>query len=284
MEKTAVVNGLPLHYRVFGSGPPVLLIHGFGEDGTVWDAVRQYLPKTFRYLVPDLPGSGGSLLPESAIEPSIDYLADSITRLIDQEFPSSTQNAKPVPSVACIGHSMGGYVALSVAERYPNLVSGLALVHSTAYADTEEKKANRQKSMAFIESHGAAAFLKETAPNLFGSTSKTNHPEIISAFINKYAGISAKTLIWYARAMRDRPDRSQVLQKLRVPAGFLIGLEDMAVPAEQSIRQAPLARYSYMKILDQTGHMGMLEAPKPTAAFLEQFLTAVALWKEPDPI
>lgn len=131
-ENELTLNGQTLFYRSIGSGPDVLLVHGFGEDGSIWDRQFEAL-KGFRLIVPDLPGSGRSqLVPDMSME----GLASVLYRLLKH---------LNIGRIAVIGHSMGGYVALAFAEKFPELLSGLGLFHSTAYADTEEKKSNSKK-------------------------------------------------------------------------------------------------------------------------------------------
>src|SRR5688572_7259971 len=149
-----------LHYEVIGKGPAVLLVHGFGEDSTVWRKQKEAIPG-FQLILPDLPGSGSS---EMINDMSMEGLAESLLAILDQE---------KIEQCILIGHSMGGYVALAFAEKYANRLKGLGLFHSTAYADSEAKIETRRKGIQFIQEHGALAFLRTSTPNLFSPGSKT---------------------------------------------------------------------------------------------------------------
>ena len=161
MEKKIIFEGKKLFYRVKGQGKPVILIHGFGETGNVWDQQVAYLSGYFRLIVPDLPGSSSS---ETPADLSMENLAEAIHAIIHEE---------DIDACPVIGHSMGGYVALALTEHYYNHVSALGLFHSTAYADTEEKKATRRKGIDFIRQHGAFEFLQTSSPNLFSPPRST---------------------------------------------------------------------------------------------------------------
>src|SRR4051812_20227657 len=138
-------------YRVSGQGKTVVLLHGFGEDGNIWNHIEKKLKNNFRVIVPDIPGSGRSTILKNEAKPvQIDDYAEVIISILKNE---------SVRSCTVIGHSMGGYITLAIAEKYPELLNGFGLFHSTAFADNEEKKQTRQKSIEFIQSHDAISFL-----------------------------------------------------------------------------------------------------------------------------
>eukprot|EP01035_Chromulina_nebulosa_P054599 gene54599-74806_t len=159
MEKTFQYKSDQISYREIGEGKPVLLIHGFGEDSQVWNHQIDFLQPHCRLIVPDLPGSGQSTdTSNPLIAASIDTMADAILALMD----SITTERFLV-----LGHSMGGYITLAMAQKHADRITGFGLVHSTAFADNEEKKATRRKGIGFIQKNGAAAFLETSTPGLF---------------------------------------------------------------------------------------------------------------------
>ncbi len=261
MNKELIVNGKKLFYRVSGSGKPVILIHGFGETGNVWNRQVAALQSSFRIIVPDLPGSG---LSEEIPDMSIEGLAESIHSIIHEE----NIHACPV-----IGHSMGGYVSLALAEYYPNHVSALGLFHSTAFADSEEKKATRRKGMDFIRQHGAFEFLQATSPNLFSAKTRAQKPGEVAEFIDNLSNFSPTALVSYYEAMIKRPDRTEVLKDSHLPILFIMGEHDMAVPLQDSLKLCPLPEKAYIHILHESGHMGMLEEPEKSNWILDNFLS-----------
>lgn len=265
MNKTGFLLNTPFSYTVTGTGQPVLLLHGFGEDHRVWDPLLAALPEGFHYLIPDLPGSGASSLPEEWLqEPSIEKLADFVRHLLETE--------KINTPVVLVGHSMGGYAALAFASQYPEQVKSLLLFHSTAYADSAEKKELRAKSIRFIQEHGSAAFISQTTPNLISDAYKQENPEKLAETIAIYSNFPEASLVWYTEAMMNRVERLDVLRNALFPVGFVIGMLDKAVPPEQSLKQASLPGISFIQVLENVAHMGMIEDPGQTGPFLEKFL------------
>ncbi len=256
-----------IFYRVIGEGKPVILLHGFGEDGEIWNHQVDYLRKNYRLIVPDLPGSGQS---EMVGDMSVEGMAEVIKTIIDMEFPSSP--GREGREVALIGHSMGGYITLAFAEKFPGYLNAFGLFHSTAYADSEEKKANRRKGIAFINQNGAFEFLKTTLPNLFSSDSKTQIPDSIEELVARGHNFTPPALVSYYEAMIQRPNRAELLKNTRVPVLFIMGKYDTAVPMEDVLKQCHLPEKSYIHILRKSSHMGMLEETGVSNSILDEFL------------
>ena len=152
------------------------------------------------------------------------------------------------------------------------MVKALGLFHSTAYADSEEKKAARKKNIEFISTHGSKAFLKQAIPGLFGEAFKKSQPEFVDQFIERYKDFQPDALVAYLGAMMQRPDRTKVLITTAKPVLFIIGKHDIAVPFEDSLRLCHLPSLSYIHILDHSGHMGMIEDPETSINALKNFI------------
>ena len=257
--------GQPLHAPpLAGSGLPVILIHGFAEDGTIWDQQVVSLKKDYRLIVPDLPGSGrSSPLPGDI---TVEQLAGSIKAILD---------AESIRQCIMIGHSMGAYIILAFAEKYPERLKAIGLFHSTAYSDTGEKKAARRKGIEFIRKNGAAPFIRQSIPNLFSETSRKENPGLITGLTDRYANLDPDSLIQYYEAMIKRPDRTSVLANFAGPVLFIMGRHDNAVPFEQSLRQSHLPALSHIHILENAGHVGMLEDSAGSNQALHGFLQFV---------
>lgn len=268
MRKSFEYQGATVYYTVEGEGDPVVLLHGFGEDGTIWDEQLAWLKPHFRLYIPDLPGTGdsGLLEPEDQSTPVsiVDY-AECIHALFDHE---------NIEKAALLGHSMGGYITLAFAEKYPERLTRFGLVHSTAFADSDEKKKSREKSIGTIETYGAAAFLRGTTPNLFAAKFKSEHPEKVEALIAAGSRFSEKALTQYTRAMMLRPDRTHVLSSNYLPVLFVIGTDDVAAPLADLLKQVSLPQISYIHVLPETGHIGMWEATAQVNRYLLSFLNS----------
>jgi pimeloyl-ACP methyl ester carboxylesterase len=243
-----------IFYRTIGSGRPVVLIHGFAEDGDIWQNQIEFLKEYFYLIIPDLPGSGKS---EMINDMSIEGMSEVIKETLSFELQKFLR--QPAEELCLIGHSMGGYIALAFAEKYPELLSSIALVHSSAFADSEEKKSNRLKSIEFVKKNGAFEFLKAVITDLFTETWAANNPQMIDRQIEKSKNFTDSAIIAYYQAMINRPNRTDVLKNFNKPILFIIGEHDKAVPFEQSMQQCYLPNQSHIHILRHSAHMGMLE-------------------------
>jgi len=250
-----------ISYADYGKGKPVLLIHGFGEDGTIWENQVSRFKEDFRLIVPDLPGSGKSdFIPEVF---TMDDHADMLEHLLKTE---------DIEAADIVGHSMGGYIALAFAEKYPERMTGLCLFHSTAYADTEEKIESRRKSIQFIKQNGSLKFLQQATPNLFSYQTKNENSGLVEEIIDRYSNFNPNSLVHYYEAMIQRPDRSEVLRKVPKPVLFIAGEQDSAIPIKHMLEQSYLPELSYFHSLKNSGHMGMLEEPANSNRYLEILL------------
>ncbi len=262
--KQVLFQNKKICYRDEGAGKTVILLHGFAEDGRIWNSQADKLKERFRVIIPDFPGSGGSEMLKG--ETTMSNYADAVKVIVDIEIK------KGETAFTIIGHSMGGYIALAFAEKYPELINGIGLFHSTSYADDEQKKESRNKGIAFINKNGPEAFLKSTIPNLFSEKTKTESPELVAKLSELSKYFTAPVLIQYYEAMMKRPDRSHILKSFAKPIFFIQGVHDTAVPLQAGLEQSHISRVTYFKLLKHSGHMGMWEEKKLSTAFMEQFL------------
>lgn len=260
-----------INYRVYGSGKPVVLVHGYGEDSGIWQHQLNALASFCKVIVPDIPGSGLSTITAAGMQEwltqlSINALADCINECLI---------AEDIANATILGHSMGGYIGLAFAANYPYKINALGLVHSTAYADSEEKKLVRQKSMQFILTNGGLAFFKTSMINLFGKAFQASHPSTIESLIEATKQFDAPILVAYTKAMMERPNQTQLLSTVAFPILFIAGPEDIAAPLTDVQTQATLPNKSYLEVMDGVGHMGMLEAPDLMNKHLSKFIRMI---------
>ncbi|MGI8950491.1 MAG: alpha/beta fold hydrolase [Chitinophagaceae bacterium] len=272
MEKYFEYQSVKIFYRIIGKGKPVVLLHGLPVDGNIWNNQIEFLKNNCRLIVPDLPGSGKSeIVNQSINQPvnqlsTIEFFADCIYALLQHE---------NINECIMIGHSMGGYITLAFTEKHKQILNGFGLVHSTAFADNEERKENRKRAIEFVEKYGASAFLKTMIPNLFSSSFKKNHSEKMNAFIEEKKNYSSKSFIQYYVAMMNRPDRTDVLKNCKKPVLFVMGTEDTAASLNDVLQQTQLPEIAYIHILENVAHMSMWEAPDKLNNFLLQFINEV---------
>lgn len=260
MIKRTLYQNKQLTYSIQGEGLPVVLLHGFGEDARIWDHQKTFLEKNFKVLIPDLPGSGGS---EMADDMSTEGMADCINHILQQE---------NIATCTMIGHSMGGYITLAFAEKYQATLASFGLFHSTAFADSEEKKLNREKGIQTIKQKGAQHFLEAMIPNLYGSYTHTTNSSIIREHIKQVDYFTAEALTAYYEAMIARPDRTAVLKQNKIPVLFVLGKQDNTILLEDGLKLVHMPDLSYIHILELSGHMGMKEEWEQSNRLLYNFL------------
>jgi len=258
------MSGQNLSFIEAGKGLPVVFLHGFCETREIWENFLEPLSSVCRVILIDLPGFGGNPPLESPL---------TIADMAEQVY--NTILAIGVDQCIMIGHSMGGYVALAFCEKFPSRLKGLGLFHSTAYADSSEKKQARDKTIDFIERYGTEEFVEEFVPPLFFEGRRKDFLEDIRKMVEMGKRAAKTSVIESIRAMRDRKDRTRVLEKSHCPVLFIVGKNDIAIPFQGSQAQYSLPSYSTIHILNNTGHMGMIEWEKETLFMVEQFIQRI---------
>lgn len=244
-----------------GKGMPVVLLHGFCETKEIFKEFIPELSENYHLIIPDLPGFGTNNSDINGIK--IDDMAEFVSELLIQ---------LEIDECVMIGHSMGGYIALEFANKYPDKIAGLGLLHSTCYADNEEKKQNRDKTIEFIEKNGVEKFVDSFTPNLFSPSFREDLSDEIAFATNIALSTPQKTITEVTKALRDRKDHSQTLKDSTYPVLFVFGKEDSILPLEQHLPIAALPSYAMVNILGYTGHMSMLELPGETMYYITCFI------------
>lgn len=246
-----------LYFTDQGEGFPVLLIHGLCETHQLWDSFSNELSKDFRVLTIDLPGFG-----KSNLLPTKFTISDVASKVIG--WIKDLQ----IDSCIVIGHSLGGYVTLAMVEQDPKRFSAFGLFHSTAYEDSVARKISRDKVIEFVSRHGVAPFIESFIPPLFYNRKNPHIARIVELALET----KSLTLIAYVEAMRDRPDRSIVLQQFNGAILFISGGEDTGITPDSVKEQSELNPESVLHILTEVAHMGMFENERVALSVVKGFL------------
>ena len=257
-------KGKKIAYRVHGKGQPLVLIHGLCEDSTIWDEFIKGLVGEFQIIRPDLSGFGES---ELLSEHSIDVMAESVKAVLDD---------MGISKCVMVGHSLGGYVSVTLAEKYPSVLTGLGLFHSHPFADVPEKKEERRKSIEFVKTNGHIVYVKQLIPKLFAELFATSNEFLINSLIFKASKYSPETIIGTQQAMLERTDNSEVIKKINCPVLLIIGKQDKTVPYEMSLKMMPLPAITDIHILPKVAHMGMFTAKDKTVKIVRNFMQLCA--------
>lgn len=241
-------------YDVYGSGAPLVLVHGFPLDRSIWEPLRPHLEAYFRVIALDLPGFGESSVCDEKL--TFDCMTQAVESII-QHFGESAYVA---------GHSMGGYVALALARRFPARVRGLGLVSTQALPDTPERKAARYASAAQAQEQG----LGELAANMSARLSANpQHAPAIKELILRQRPI---TIAEALGAMAERPNSTPGLAGFHFPVSIVHGLEDVLIAPERSREMKAAIPHAALTEIPGVGHLPMLEAPEQTALALRALL------------
>ncbi|NUQ80654.1 MAG: alpha/beta hydrolase [Bacteroidetes bacterium] len=251
----------PITIEAVGSGKPVVLIHGFPLSPAIWDSQRD-LSATYKLLLPTLPGMGGS-----DWEPfTIDSLADSI---------ASALTDMGISRVIMLGHSMGGYIALSFAARHAGMLSGFGLVASHPYADSSEAKSGRLQMIERIRREGSDFVGDVMIQKIFAPQTIASNPALISTARSIMKSARPEAIINSQEAMSARPDRSFLLVKMKIPVGLFFGAKDVSIIQTVQNDISALNSAARLMVLPESGHMPMMEHPNEFNSALQDFLSTI---------
>ena len=253
--KEASINGIQIAYTRKGSGKPLILIHGYPLDHTIWDEVIPLLENDFDIITPDLRGFGSSSVVESQY--TIADLAADIVGLLDH---------LGIEKAVIAGHSMGGYVALAFVRAYLDRVLGLGLVASQAPADPPERKQGRYDAAAEIMNTG----VEPVAESM--STKLTPDERVQASVRGLIAAQQPAGLAGALKAMAERDDSTSILRTFKYPVVILHGDADELIPVQRAREIKSAIPHAILKELTGVGHMPMKENPEATAATLKHLL------------
>lgn len=247
-----------------GAGPLVLL-HGFPFDASMWDDVVELLgERDVPTLAADAPGFGASDVPDG--EPSLDVAADALLAVLDD---------LGLERVVLAGLSMGGYIAMAFAARHGSRLAGLALLDTKAGTDTEAALANRYRVAEAAERGEGAEAVAGMIDVLLGETTRANEPDVVERHRSWLAEAPDAGIAWGQLAMAARPSRFEVLEDLEVPALVVRGSEDaLSTQADaEAMVHALLAHDgdAELVVIPGAGHMTATEDPEAVADALETF-------------
>ena len=245
--------------------PTIVFLHGFAESREVWTDFTRAFPDRYRLLAPNLLGHGTNLapVPDFSMEAQARHVIDYLN-----------QKGCPEP-VLLVCHSMGGYVALALAERWPQRVAGLALINSSALADTDEKRQNREKNIGFVEKYGVAKFMESFVRPLFAPTNRDRLTDARALLEEIGKATPVATITGAMRGMAARPDRTKVLSGAEFPVLLVAGKHDVAVHFDDAVQQAALAAEAHALFLEGSGHQSCLEQPEQTRRAVLALATVV---------
>src|SRR5690554_1384954 len=216
-----IYKNAKINYTKSGTGPIIVLLHGFLESSSMWKFLIQAFENTHTLIAIDLPGHGKS-----------DCLGYIHTMETFAQVVENILHHEKIAEATFIGHSMGGYVCLSLIEKNPAICSRLLLLNSTTIKDSEERVENRNRAIRLLKTH-REAYIKMAITNLFAEASRDKFEVEIDALKENALSFPVQGIIAALEGMKIRKDRTQVLKNLTSPKFIIAGKEDTIMPWEE---------------------------------------------------
>lgn len=247
-----------IYYRTLGSGKKsIVYVHGFCENMSLWDNVLSEIPG-YGQIMLDLPGFG---LSNGLTFSSLKNMAEIVV-----EFLQENDISNPI----LVGHSMGGYLSLEILKNNLMPVRALAMIHSTFEEDSPEKKANRDKTIEFLEHNPLSAYLKVFVEGLFAPENAKN-PILIEKANQIVSQNNSANVQAGLKAMRNRQGSLEWLRGTEIPVYIVCGQYDTHVPLMRSLHAASLCKTGMFSLLENSGHLGLLEEPEKIKKGIGEF-------------
>jgi pimeloyl-ACP methyl ester carboxylesterase len=267
-QKSAESMETSLAFVDHGEGPVLLLVHGFPLDHTMWQFQIDELSDAFRVIAVDLPGFGGSEpLDSSESDTSIRDYADALNSLLDQLGIDE-------PITFC-GLSMGGYIGWQFLQHHRNRVSALIACDTRAAADDEKTARGRRLMAAHIATDGSASIAPGMASKICGATTAERQPEIIQWSVDTISATDPQSIATGQLAMADRPDATEWLTQIDVPALLIVGQEDQITPPAEMRAMADRIPGSKFVEIPHAGHLTPMENSVAFNEAVRAFLRSV---------
>jgi 3-oxoadipate enol-lactonase len=260
----ALVNGLDIHHEVQGEGPPIVFVHGLGATSNVWHAQRTALSKYYRVITYDRSGSGRSQRPRESY--SIDAWTEELAGLLDY---------LAIPSAVVVGHSLGSMVAQRFAGKYPGRTKALILAGGEAELGPEAKKILTERARS-IEAHGLGGVVDAWLSAVLSAATRVGNAALAGLVREMFLSNDAKTYVLHCLALRDGDVRNDQ-RHIVCPTLLTVGDQDPVTPLSWQRQIAAGIANSRIRIVPNTAHMTMLEAPTVFNTVVMDFLAALEL-------
>ena len=261
-DLTIYVNEINLSYDDVGEGDiPVVFLHGFPFDKTMWQGQMDYLQTTHRVIACDIRGFGKSTDEESHL--SMDLFANDLILFIDK---------LGLEKIIICGLSMGGFIALNAIKRFPSRFKALILCDTQCVADTHDVKVNRYKTIEDIKEYGVTNFNQGFIKNVFHEDSLTNKPEVVEQLRNVVFSNSQHIITQGLIALAERCETCSILDEITIPTLIICGREDAVTPLSESKFMNKHIKDSVLHVISNAGHVSNLEEPTKFNKLLRDFL------------
>ncbi|MDI9320881.1 MAG: alpha/beta hydrolase [Phycisphaerales bacterium] len=259
---------IELHYKTFkqityyktGNGPALLLVHGFPVNVHLWRNIIPELSKEYTILLPNFFEKEGDWLENS--HTNMGLLAAGLNDILVNE---------QVEQVILAGHSMGGYMGLEFAARYPEKLAGLSLIHSSSLGDDAARSEGRRKTVSILEQGGKRPFLKKMIPALFSEYFNQNNPDVVARQLEESVQVNDESLVAFYKAIMLRRATTEVIRTIKQPVQNIVGKKDNLAHISKELAAENLASINFVSVFEEVAHMAMLENPNRLVKELQLF-------------
>jgi 3-oxoadipate enol-lactonase len=258
-EKHANLNGVDLVWAEKGNGAPLLLLHGFPLNRSMWEPQINFFADYYRVIAPDLRGFGKTALAQNNVN-TMELFAEDIAALLDY---------CGVEKAHVMGLSMGGYISFALYRQFPQKVKSLILADTKAEGDTPEVRKGRYELAEKVKIEGSKAATDGMLPKMFAPANNARMPQVVAIVEAMINHTNPNTIIATLPGLAERLDSTETLRQIQVPTLVIHGIEDVLMPvakAEAMTAHIPNAQFV---VVPEAGHLSNLENP---AFFNQQVL------------
>jgi pimeloyl-ACP methyl ester carboxylesterase len=252
------------YYKIGNANKSILLLHGFAETAMQFIPMAELLQDDYSIIIPNHIGIGSSVST---------HIPNSLAELVSPY--SNLMRSLNKQQYIVMGHSMGGYMALSLYEQFPNEIAALSLINSNIYADTEVRQEKRKLGMAALNSSEANEFLSTLIPNLYAAEFVSKNKEAIQEHIKHALQIDKSVLANFYELMIRRRDCQKLVSTLSIPIQFIIGQNDITLEHNEHLAQSSKAPLSFVHYFKNCGHTSYIEQKVNCATALKKFIDFV---------
>ncbi len=261
----ARVRGIELAYEVSGAGLPVVLLHGFPFNRTLWHEQVEALQERYQVITVDLRGHGETTVTADA-PATMKEMAEDVAALLDELH---------LECIVLGGLSMGGYVVLAFYRLFPERIRALVLADTRPQADTDEARIGREETAARALSQGMQTIADAMLPKLLAPTTHAERPDIVARVRDMVLNTDPQGAAAALRGMAVREDQTELLREINCPTLIIVGRHDTITPFADSAFMYHEIRGANMKVLEGAAHVSNLERPAEFNRALNDFLDAL---------
>ncbi|WP_103866272.1 alpha/beta fold hydrolase [Aquimarina sp. I32.4] len=254
-------KNIAIHYKTFGKGAPIVFLHGFLENTTMWEQTIDSLSDTYHCILIDLLGHGHT--ESMGYIHTMEDMAQAVKAVLD---------TLTVTNVTFIGHSMGGYVALACIDLFTDIASGLVLLNSTSLPDSPQRQQTRTRAIEIVKKN-PNAYTSMAIANLFAPKNRIKFDQEIKEIKDQASKISLQGIISGLEGMKIRKDRSSILANFEGSKIIVAGIKDPILPIDLVVKEAQLYKTDLIRL--DGGHMSYLENKEEYLRELRTFLATL---------